>query len=212
MTTKRKSRNQGNRKVARKRTRGASGGDVGGMTAYRGPIIPRSFSAGTDTYTTAIIETYTARGDVSGVLSAYDGASDVYGFGSNPVATGSFSYLALAFSEYRTVAMRVEYVPDNVYQVTNATKMIIVVCDRANSLTLLASYPAAVSYSNHKTNTFQKKWSYTARMANIEESVFTPVGSPVSYYVIKWYSAGLTASTTYGRWIVTRTVEFRGRK
>ncbi len=214
MTTKRKGRNQGGRKESRKRSRRASGvrSDPGSMVAYRGPIIPRSFSAGTDTFTTPIIETYIARGDGVGVLSTYDGATDAYGFGSNPVSTGSFSYLALAFAEYRTVAMRVEFVPDNMYQTASATKMIVIVCDRSNSLSLLASYTAAASYPNHKTNTFQKKWSFTARMAQIEESVFTPVGAPVSYYVIKWYCAGLATTTTYGRWIVTRTIEFRGRK
>ncbi len=126
-------------------------------------------------------------------------------------ASAQAGYVALAFREYRILGLQVEFIPNNQYQTGSVTVPIYLVKDRSDTTTALTSYSGAVAYPSCLKKTLQEKWRISVKMQQLEEAGFTPVATPVNLYCIKSYLLGAAATTTFGRVIVTRLVQFRGR-
>jgi len=123
-----------------------------------------------------------------------------------------FSSWAAVYREYRVLSIRVEYHPD----VTGASiaailyKPVYTVVDRLDA-------SASTSYANIESNTsleiftLQVPWMREAKMSDTLESNFVSVAQDGAIYSIKYFSTGLTATTTYGRYLYRYVLEFRTR-
>jgi len=133
--------------------------------------------------------------------------ADVYG--SSPAGAPNWGDTNSVWGEYRTLAVTVEFRPNNRYSKTTTTCVpIAVVTDRRNA-TALASYDNATSRESCRLLDLEDPWSQVLKMDGSEEAQFVAVSGPLSFYWIKLFATGLTVSTTYGKVFVKYLVQFR---
>jgi hypothetical protein len=169
--------------------------------SYRGPALPRwAFSAN---HSTELILT-----DNVDLASTAGGAiADVYG--NSPTGAPNWADTNTVWGEYRTLAITVEFYPNNRYSKTTTTCVpIAVVVDRRAS-TALASYDSATSHESCRLLSLEDPWRQTIKMTGSEESQFVAVSAPNSSSWVKLYASGLTVSTTYGKVFIKYLVQFR---
>lgn len=212
MTNKRK--NRARSKGTNKRPKGSRGasssansvGPSSTVVRYNGPLFGPGAHDATDTYCGSFISeaafTTSGGGDYTTIFTPYWTAAP---------SSAQAGYIALAFREYRILALKVEFVPNNRYQVAAVTTPIYLVKDRSDTTTALTSYSGAVAYPSCVKKTLQEKWSVSIKMQQLEEAGFVPNSTASNCYCIKAYLVGAAATTTFGRIIVTRLVQFRGR-
>lgn len=133
--------------------------------------------------------------------------ADVYG--NSPTGSPNWADTNTVWGEFRTLAMRVRFLPNNRYSKTTTTCVpMVAIVDRRAS-TALASYDAGVSHESHRLVSLEDPWTMEVFMEGSEESQFQAVSGPVSVSWIKLYATGLTVSTTYGKVFVDYLVQFR---
>jgi len=173
---------------------------------YNGPIVSKASKEEADLVTTTLNFT-------GGIASTAGGQIDSF-YSSDPssYALADWTNLVALYHEYRTLGMRVEFFPNNRYSkaATTCTPAIAVV-DRGTSGTL-GSYQNAMSHASAKKVSWEDPWMMEARMENVEESQFLPTSGPTALFWIKFYSDGLSVTTTYGRFFVYLLLQMRGRK
>lgn len=130
--------------------------------------------------------------------------------GNNPASDSNWAAMAACFDEYRTLATVFEFKP---YAVNGSILVFapivgVVDYDTAANLT---GYTLASQYSSVKEVPGNKPLKIIALMSGSENSGFISTGSAVANTWIKIYSAGNTASTNIGRYMVTHYVQFRGK-
>jgi len=116
------------------------------------------------------------------------------------------------YVEYRVLGVRLEYFPNNRYnKSTTVCTPLIVLVDR--EVGTLGGYQVAMSHESATKHSLEDPWIKEARMNGPDEAQWIDTTtSPSSIYYIKFYSDGLSVSTTYGRSFVYLLIEFRGRK
>lgn len=173
------------------------------VIAYNGPVITKKDKEQIDTYVVVL--------KLVGNLSSTAGGGIAQTFSSNPSGAGDWSSLAAVWEEYRVLAMRLRFRPDNRYsKTTTICRPGYVVVDRGTSAAL-ASIQAAANHESAKEVDLEDPWSIEAHMSNSNESSFIAVASPIALIWFKLWFDSLTASTEYGIYELSWRVQFRGR-
>jgi hypothetical protein len=174
--------------------------------SYNGPyLIPGSREQNT-LYTLELKSVLSLTSDVSGVInSVYD---------NNQSGYLDWSSIDALWDEYRPLALRVSYEPNNRYsKTTTVTVPIYCVIDR-DSLGAIASKNAAVQYESCKINCLDDPWSKGVKaigLSGLTTHQFVTTASPAGTFCIKLYATGASNSTIYGDVLVTLLIQVRGR-
>jgi len=176
------------------------------LQTYSGPIVSKADKEEAD----LIVTTLNFTGDVPSTAGGVIDSS----YSSDPAsyALADWTSMVAVWHEYRVLGMRVEFFPNNRYSktATVCTPMIVVV-DRQSAGTL-GSYQVAMDHSSAKKVSLEDPWFMEAKMSNAEESQFISTAGTQALFWIKFYSSGLSVSTSYGRSFVYLRIQFRGRK
>jgi len=168
---------------------------------YRGPIITRAERSDTNERVVVLHELATVTSSGAGVLNAV--------YGSNPSASSNWSSMASAFDEYRTLGMQIRYMPFNRYnKVTTSCIPLLAVLDY-NDASSLTSTTDATQYQSVLMKSLEDPHSMTIKMSELTAAAFTTTASPVNLFYIKIYASGLSLSTGYGYYLISRRVQFR---
>jgi len=189
------------------------------VMVYNGPIISKADAQSYDLHTQVLVQDVTASSTAGGLLQ------NAFNFEGPNTATDWTSYQNL-YDEYRTLGMEIEYVPNmqgtlNTAGLAQSFAPVYSVIDRDTNA-VLASYAAAVQYASCKTHTLTQKWKVKMSMEGISSEQNSSINSgegvwlncqvtPVLCGAIKVIAVGLSASSTYGHFIVRWRVQFRGR-
>jgi len=172
--------------------------------SYNGPIRITPEKSDTHTQTISMNFTGTVASNGSGVIdSSYSSDPSTY-------SLTDWTNLAALYHQYRTLGILVKFHPYNRYTHTNVCTPVIALVDRGSAGTM-GSYQVAMSHESAKIVSWEDPWSISARMNGPEESQFLSVSGPQALFWIKFYSDGLSVSTTYGRFFVYVLLEMRGR-
>lgn len=131
--------------------------------------------------------------------------------GSNPNIIANWTAMSSVWDEYRVLAMTAHFKANTLVggsSMVTLTPMVSVI-DFDNSAAL-TGYTLAGYYSSNKEFKGGSSWKRTAYMSGAENAVFTSTISPSSYWWVKAYSSGNSASLNLGRFNVTYYVQFRG--
>jgi len=153
------------------------------------------------------------------VVLGFDQAlnSDVTGaitsvFGSAPTGVNTWASWIAAYDEFRVLAFDVKYMPNDRYNrgVSIYTSAGYVVADNTDN-TPLSAVTKGPDYESCKLVSLDSPFSMTARMNEQgSDSTYQKSNGVNSYFWIKYFFSGLTASTNYGRCLSTYRVQFRG--
>jgi len=182
--------------------------------AYHGPIWTRKFRENRNMVVVDLQAEGFLTSSAGGVLN------NVYT--SSSATWANFGTWAGLYDEFRVLGMQLEFFPNNRYsKVTTTCTPGFGVVDHADS-TPLTSYAAALAYASNRVLSIEDPWtdrseyrgssvpSLIIRMDGAEEAQWLPTSSTSSYLAIKIYFSGLTASTSYGLFLLRGLVQFRG--
>jgi len=127
-----------------------------------------------------------------------------------------FSEWASVYSEYRTLSIRLEFYSNTPGGPASglAYAPVYTVITR-DSLSTIANYANVVNNSSLRVYGLTQNWVRSAKMDSTEEASFTTVTADPAIgesYQIKYFATGLTATTSYGRFIYRYIVQFRTRQ
>jgi hypothetical protein len=130
----------------------------------------------------------------------------------NPAGSPDWSSWSSIYDEYRVLGWEVSFIPNNQYsKVSTVCQPLLGVIDRADGAPL-GAYTVAVQYGSVKNLSLENPWRIVTKLAgSTEEAQFSRTGAPSTKTYIKFYSTGLTTSSTYGLYVVRRRVQFRAR-
>ncbi len=178
-----------------------------GVQNYHGPIIPKAMKEENELYSVPLRFTGTLASTAGGVIDAY------YSSDPSSYALAEWTSLASLYGEYRVLGMVVEFAPNNRYsKAATVCTPLLVLSDRESPSSTLGSYQSAMSHESCRILTLEDPWKHSVKMSNAEESQFRSTGSPTPLFSVKFYSDGLSVSTTYGRMFVVLLVQFRARR
>jgi len=200
----RKSKNRGRRNGNRRKSDHVFNGPPASAIEYNGPSIPRVFAMQRKTNTELMIQETGFSSDAGGLMTTV--------FGSSPSAASNWSGWQSCYDEFRTLALTVQYVPNDRYNrgVSVFTAPLSMVCDMDNSGSL-ASYTQAAQYGSDVFKSLDTPWKIHLKMSGVTDAQWSNTSpGTTSFFWIKCYAAGLTASTQYGLLLIYRLVEFRG--
>lgn len=146
---------------------------------------------------------------------AYDQACNTDGsgniatvFSAAVAGAQNWTNYAAVFDEYRVLAQKVTFEP--FWTVNTTFAPFASVIDRSDA-TALTSYGLAERYASHKKKMGKSSWRQSVSMSSPEEAGFSATtASTTTFWWIKTYSSGNTASQTIGRYNVEFIVQFRG--
>jgi hypothetical protein len=171
-------------------------------TVYRGPIVTSQDKAQQDLHTVLLRYSADLSSDVAGRIAVV--------IGNSPTLYSGWASWATLYDEYRVLGMELKFYPQNRYsKTTTITRPIFLVTDQ-DDVSALTSYIDAEAYASCREHTLDDPFTHTAKMAGVENAVYTTTGTTVNTFCIKMWSDGLSTSTTYGLLISTIRVQFRG--
>lgn len=130
-----------------------------------------------------------------------------------PTASPDWASCQAIYAEYRILAMTVQFVP-NIYGGNVAATLyapFYVVWDATGTAVALASYAAATNYPVSSQRALNAPWTIIHKMDGAVEATFVPTTSAIVDYAFKTFASGLTAATSYGRYVIRWKTQFRGR-
>ncbi len=132
---------------------------------------------------------------------------------NNPSLAEDWSNYAAIFNEYRVLGFKMEFLPANKYNKSNATTVVpgYVVLDNESSSSL-SSLAQAAAYSTAKFVSLDEPFMHVARMSDVEQADFVATSSVASAQWIKLFFTGLANSVLYGSIHVTLMVQFKGQR
>jgi len=174
--------------------------------SYRGPFsLPGSREQNT-LYTLECRSVLAFSSDVSGNITSV--------INNDPSGYLDWSSVAALWDEYRPLALKVSFKPNNRYSKTVVvTVPLYVVVDR-DSLGALASKNAAVQYESCNIRSLDDPWSKgvkTLGISGLTTTQWITTAAPVGTFCIKTFATGCSNSTTYGDLFVTLLIQVRGR-
>jgi len=168
---------------------------------YRGPIITRAERSDTNERVVVLHELVTLTSSGAGVLNSV--------YGSRPDGSSNWASLASAFDEYRTLGMQMKFMPFNRYnKVTTSCIPLLAVLDY-NDASSLTSTTDATQYQSVMIKSLEDPHAMQIRMTELTAAAFTSTASPSNLFYIKTYASGLSLSTGYGYYLISRRVQFR---
>jgi hypothetical protein len=155
-------------------------------------------------------DTYTMEMIYDQPLSSDGSGNNNLTLGNSPASTSNWSNVSAVFDEYRVLAMKLQYRPNefNGGSVVQAPITSVIDYDTSAALT---GYTLAAQYSSQVEFRGSQNWTRTAYMSGVENSGFVSTGSPGNTFWIKLYTSGNTINTTLGRYVITFVVQFRGK-
>jgi len=172
---------------------------------YRGPIRTKAETVNASLHTVTLSLTGTVTSDSGGAIVPL-------AFSSDPTGASNWSSFANCFDEYRTLAMSVQYWPNDRYDpgLTQHQRPIATVVDH-NGSAAMSSYAQAAGFESFEMKSTGDPWGRKAFMNGIGEAEFNNTsGSPADAYYVKLYASNLGISSEYGRYMVLWRVQFRG--
>lgn len=156
--------------------------------------------------------TSTAGGVIDGNITSAFGANGV-----RQLATSFTSYSG-TWREYRVLSARIEYHPAYINcnpQSAGPANAILVpfwhIVDRDDNSSS-ASFGNIQDNSSLRIGALMIPFSRDAKMGSVGESQFVETSADNSnYFALKWFTTGVTASTTFGQIFVRWIVEFKTR-
>lgn len=133
-------------------------------------------------------------------------------YGCNPASCADWSTASQLYDEFRTLAMRIHFVPTNkYYKGAIVTAPAIMAIDR-DDITAPTTGNAVIVKESARLVSLEDEFYMTAKMSGSEEGGWLDsFTSTTQHYCIKLYSDGLTASTVYGSMHIQYLVQFRGK-
>ncbi len=176
--------------------------------AYNGPIVPRPMKRQIDTEMRLF-------GDAS-TITASAGGVDVTVYGSDPTSSTQWSASSSNWDEYRTLAVKIQFVPANKRNQTvsvayaGSVGVLWTVFD-LNNITALASVQAAAEYASAEFGSASDGHTRELRAEGKELMSWNPTtGGPTYNMYIKTRFENCNASTVIGYMWTRRLVQFRG--
>jgi hypothetical protein len=184
---------------------------------YTGPLSSAAINQGTDVTVAVLKDTSFIQADATGhVTTVWD---------NDPAVALNWSDWAANFAEYRTLAMYIEFEPDNRYNrpTTDNLKSMGCIVNRDGNTLPLAGWSSAVEHPSFRFISPADPWSFdngmkgskahppTWRMDGVEEAGFLSTTAHGPLGAIKLYGDGFTNSLTFGRYVQTWIVQFRYR-
>lgn len=177
---------------------------------YTGPIRTSAGMKGQDLHTVTIQSDGVLVSDAAGLCQhVYANKPDAPGSGLG--ACAQWTQLSQTFDEYRVLGFEIEYIPFNRYsRGAILTTPVVVVLDY-DQATVLGSYGIADSYESARTKSLDVPWKVGIFMNGIENSTFVNSLATTSTFFLKLFSAGLTASTNYGKIFYRARIQFKNK-
>jgi hypothetical protein len=192
-----------------------SGGPSDLSMVYNGPIASARFLYNKNLVTASLFAEGSLSSSAGGVLNNV--------FNSGSATWNNFSSYANLYDEFRCLGFQLEFFPSNRYtKATTTCVPVIGVVDRADS-NALTSYTGALTYASARMLSLEDPWSSRSeykgssvpclriRMRGIEEAQWLPVASTFNAMSIKLWASGLTASISYGLFLLRGLIQFRGQ-
>lgn len=144
-------------------------------------------------------------------------------FTNDPSNTLEWASISAIYDEFRVLGFDLEFFPSNRYSKTTTVCTPGVGVVDHGTIAVLASLAAGFQHESCRVLSLEDPWTSRGdfagdcakplqwRMASSEEAVFTYTSTTLSNSAIKLYFTGLTASTTYGQFLLRFLVQFRGR-
>jgi len=193
----------GRRKSKNKAGRGKKGDISASAVIYRGPITPRASKKEVSTHTLCLHQSIALTTTGAGLLNN--------SIGSSPAGVPQWSSLVNVYDEYRTLGLKVKFVPYDRYMTQLASPSLpvyrVVDHDNAAVLTTIAS---VTEYESVEMDGSTDPWTKSAEMSDVGEAGFVNTAAPVSMYYIKLFGSGFAASFGVGQLLITYLVQFRG--
>jgi hypothetical protein len=170
---------------------------------YRGPYsLPR---VGQQAHTDVVeLTAVTAMNSDSG------GGMDLV-INNDPSGYTDWSSYAALWDEYRPLAMKLTFIPNNQYSKTTTICVpLYVVIDR-DSAGALSSKNQAIQYESCKIKSLENRWTYGAKMHGPTGAGWITTAATSPTWWIKSFAVGLTGSTGYGDSIVVLLIQVRGK-
>lgn len=174
-----------------------------GATTYNGPF-PSSLKAA-DTLTAVLVENDTISTSVGGGISA--------AFGNNPSSSSNWTEFVGSWDEYRVLAIRYSYDPNNVVNTATIngfngySSIVHGISSTPATLTGAASTGVAKRFNAFRP--FTRMW----KMAGPAESDWVSTSGPISSSnTLFLFAVGGTASTYYGNILTEYYVQFRTKR
>jgi hypothetical protein len=133
----------------------------------------------------------------------------------NPSGYDDWSTISTMFDEFRVVAGKLHYVPNNRYsKVSTITSPAVMFFDNDSSTPGLTTIAQCYQYRVSSCGSLDDPQTLSWKRPGITPSAYwTDVGSPAnSVGSVSMFSAGNTASTTYGLYFAEIMVEARSRR
>lgn len=169
-------------------------------TVYMGPVPQRTAENGI----VALL-----RADAA--FASGSGTSFVSILDNNPSGCDNWTEYSNAWSEYRVLAIRVEYQPIQIVNTSAVTAAPLVhSVIHQPSLTAPTNFGQAFSIGDAKLGSTMRKFVRTWRMSGTAEATYQNTLAPAATSLAVTSSAfGLTTGTTYGYAFITYLVQFR---
>lgn len=174
---------------------------------YSGPIHLRS--GGLDQRITRVNLNFS-----NNAMSSSGGKFDGAWVTSQVTSSTDWSSFANVYQEYRVVAMEVKWLNrfNSTYTSTISPGFGAMAVYHVPTVPTAVSIDEVVQNANHKLWNTGRPLTIQWRARGTEEMAWMTTASSASHGGIQVYAEGCTASTLLGCWILTFTVEFRGRK
>lgn len=158
----------------------------------------------------------------SGTLTSSAGGLINQVFTSASITFPLFPTWANLYDEFRCLGIQLEFYPTNRYSKTLVNSLPgFGVVDRADTAPLTTA-TQALTYASCRILSLEDPWSDRSeyrgssvpalkiRMDGAEEAQWLPIASSGSFLAIKLLFTGLTASTSYGMFLIRGLFQFRG--
>jgi len=130
---------------------------------------------------------------------------------NDPSGYTDWSSYAAIWDEYRVLAMRLTFIPNNQYsKTTTLTVPLYVVIDRDSS-GALSSKNQAVQYESCKIKSLENRWSYGIKMHGPTGAGWITTAATAATWWMKTFALSLSASSAYGDALITLMVQMRGK-
>lgn len=141
---------------------------------------------------------------------------------ANPAFASGFSDWADIFSEYRTLGMSVQFIPNYANSFTGGNSIplapwVTVVDHDSTNLAVTLTLADAEKYSTLEVSPANQAWTRIAKMMSVEEANYLPsavASSNPDLYGVKYLIetiGGAATAAAFGYLVVYRNVEFRTR-
>jgi len=132
---------------------------------------------------------------------------------TNPNTTTEWASFAARYREYRVLAVEFHWVPNNIVNTTGLVGAAMAVAqNKAAALGTPSGYGQLFSMAVGKIKHVFKPFKYLIAADDITDLDMGGTATPGSEFSFLFYSDGLTASTTYGRFFTKWVVQFSSRQ